>query len=236
MVEVAEHKLKIKEIIDEASKVKTFRMELPDNFPMDFFPGQFYMVRFEDDEKLKRAYSVASSPTEEGILDITLDIVGEFTGKLWETKPGDELCFKGPYGRFYFGETMENNLVLIAGGMGITPMRSIYRYCKDKKLANKINMLYSIKRPENYVYEKEIEEIKDIFDKLTITVTRPEETDEWNGKTGRIDKKMLEEHSFDIKTDLYFICGPNEFVKSVRESLYDLGAQKEQIKTDTWGE
>ena len=235
---VKEHTLEIKEIIDEVDNVKTFRMQLPEDFPMNFYPGQFFMVRFPDNEKLKRAYSVASSPTEEGILDITLDKVGEFTGRLWETNPGGELIFQGPYGRFYFEESMKQNVVLIAGGLGITPMRSVVRYIKDKKLPNKINAIYSVKRPGLIVYQKEFESYKDEIENYTFipTVTRPEDSDEWGGRTGRIDIDLIKENSENPKEDIFFLCGSNEFVKRIREMLYELGVSKEQIKCDIWGE
>ena len=195
MQQPQEHKLKIIKIIDETPNVKTFRVEIPKDTEIDFFPGQFFMVRFEDNPKLQRAYSIASSPEQKSYMDITLDLVGEFTKILWKTKVNDYLIFKGPYGKFYFNETMKNDLVLICGGLGITPMMSLIRYCDDKKLQNKINLLYSIKTPKDIVYNEEIKKIKeqnDNFSYLT-TITRPKPEHNWTGKTGRIDLELLKE-------------------------------------------
>ena len=144
---IEEYKLKIIKIIDECPEVKTFRVEKHPEANIFFYPGQFFMVRFEDNKVFRRAYSISSSPTQKGFMEITMDLVGEFTTKLFKSKVGDNLIFKGPYGRFYFTEEMKNNLVLIGGGLGITPLRSIIRYCTDKKLSNKINFIYSARTP-----------------------------------------------------------------------------------------
>ena len=229
---VQDHKLKIIEIIDETSDTKTFRVE---NNNVDFFAGQFFMVRF-DDPTFHRAYSIASSPTQKNHIDITMDLVGEFTHKLWESKVGDYLIFKGPYGKFYFNEEMKNNLILIGGGLGITPLMSIIRYCNDKNLPNKINLLYSAKTPKHIIYDEEIKKIKNPNFKYTVTITRSNDEQNWSGRKGRIDLDLLKENIDDVENSLYFLCGPLEFVKCMIADLETLGAKKEQIKTDIWGE
>ena len=236
MSEIKEHKLKLIKIMDEAPDTKTFRVEIPDgNIP--FYPGQFFMVCF-DDPKFQRAYSIASSPEQKNHLDITMNLVGEFTKKLWQAKVDDFLIFKGPYGKFYFNETMNNNLVLIGGGLGISPLMSIIRYCNDKKLQNKLNLIYSVRTPEDIVYDEEIKKIKEqnqTFNYI-VTITRPDSGDNWQGRTGRIDINLLKENIYNVENSLYFLCGPLEFVKSAIAMLESLGAKKEQIKTDIWGE
>jgi len=227
---VEEHKLKIIKIIDDAPKVKTFRVEIPST--ISFYPGQFFMVRFADDEKLKRAYSIASSPTD-GYMDITMDLVGEFTTKLFACKTEDYLMFKGPYGKFYFNDEIRNKLVLVGGGLGITPLRSIIRYCNEKKLSNKINLIYSVRTPDAIVYREELEEVENPNYNYVFTVTRPTSETKWDGRAGRIDKDLLKENI--MENGLYFLCGPLEFVKNIVSMLESLGVSKEQIKTDIWG-
>jgi len=233
---IQDHKLKIIEIIDETPIVKTFRVQIQDG--ITFYPGQFFMVRFEDDKTFLRAYSIASSPTQKTYIDVTMDLVGKFTHKLWETKIGDYLMFKGPYGKFYFNETMNNNLVLIGGGLGITPLMSIIRYCNDKKLQNKVNLLYSVKTPVDIVYNEELKKINDENSNFnyTVTITRPKPEHNWQGRTGRIDIDLLKQNIENVENSLFYLCGPLEFVKSSIAMLESLGAKKEQIKTDIWGE
>jgi glycine betaine catabolism B len=235
MIEIKESKLKILKIIDETPDTKTFRVQNPG---IDFYPGQFFMVRFEDSDTFKRAYSVASSPEEKSHMDITMNLVGDFTKKLWQTKINDILVFKGPYGKFYFNETMGQDIVLIGGGLGIVPMMSIIRYCRDKNLKNKINLIYSVRTPNDITYREELEKIKFTTNnfKYAVTVTRPDEKSLWTGKTGRIDTGLLKNNIGDVKNSLFYLCGPLGFVKSAISILETLGAGKDQIKTDIWGE
>ena len=234
-IPIREYKLKIIKIIDETPDIKTFRVE---NKSIPFYPGQFFMVRFEDSEAFKRAYSIASSPAQKNYIDITMNLVGEFTKRLWQAEIGDFLLFKGPYGKFYFDEAMSNDLMLIGGGLGITPLMSIIRYCNDKSLKNKIRLIYSIRTPQDIIYTEEIKKLKEQNNNFsyTLTITRPDDKTLWTGKTGRIDINLLKSNISNVENSLYFLCGPISFVKSAIEMLESLGAKKEQIKTDIWGE
>jgi len=237
-IPIQDHKLKIIEIIDEVPETKTFRVEIPEGEEINFYPGQFFMVRFEDNKTFQRAYSIASSPTQKNHIDITMNLVGQFTKKLWGTKVNDYLIFKGPFGKFYFNDDMKNNVVLIGGGLGVTPLMSLVRYCNDKKLPNKVNLIYSVKTPVDIVYREELKKIKEqnLNFKYTVTITRPSEEHMWEGRTGRIDLELLKQNIDNVENTLYYLCGPLEFVKSTITMLESLGATKEQIKTDIWGE
>lgn len=237
-IPIKEYKLKIIKIIDETYDTKTFRVEVPKNADIDFLPGQFFMVRFPENEVFKRAYSIASSPTDKDHMDITMNLVGEFTKKLWQCKVNEHLVFKGPYGKFYFDESMKQDLVLVGGGLGITPLRSIIRYCTNKKLSNKIKLIYSVRTPDAIVYKEELENFKEKNPnyECVFTITRPKPESKWNGRVGRIDENLLKESIKDMENTLFFICGPLQFARGARAMLESLGAKKEQIKTDIWGE
>lgn len=239
MQQVQEHILRISEIRDETPTVKSFKVSLPENFDIDFLPGQFFMVSFPNDPQLKiaRAYSIASSPMEKGYLEIALNKIGAFTTKMFDLKEGDLLKFKGPYGKFYFNENIKNDIILVAGGTGIAPLIGIIRYCTDKKLGNKIKLFYSVKNPEEIIFHDEIKKLKEKnsrFDYL-ITITRPEDHHIWDGKRGRIEQNLLEENIENISESVYFLCGSKEFVDDIIAMLQNIGVKREQIKTDVWG-
>src|SRR3989344_7325307 len=120
--QVKEFVSKIIEIKDETPTVKSFKVERQNG--IDFRPGQFFMVSFPNDPKIRtaRAYSIASPPTEKKYLEIALNKIAQFTAKLFTLKEGDMLKFKGPYGKFYFNDEMKNDIILVAGGTGITPL------------------------------------------------------------------------------------------------------------------
>mgnify|MGYP001576067985 CR=1 FL=1 len=238
-MQVNEYTLKISKIIDETLSVKVFRAEIPADTNINFYPGQFFMVSFVDEPEIKvsRAYSVSSSPTNKEYIEIALDKVGVFTTRLFQKKEGDLLRFKGPYGKFYFSEEMKNNLVLIAGGTGLTPLMGIIRYCNDKKLNNKIKLIYSVKTPSDIIFRKELGYIKNSnknFD-YVVTVTRAEEDAAWKGERGRIGFMLLEDNIENMAESLFFLCGANEFVHTIIRLLESMGVKKEQIKTDIWG-
>lgn len=237
--QIQEHVLKISKITNETPSVKIFRMGLPENTNIDFYPGQFFMVSFVDYPEIKvpRAYSIASSPLNKQYLEIGFNKVGPFTTRLFEMKEGDLLKFKGPYGKDYFSEEVKNDLVLVAGGTGITPLIGIIRYCSDKKLGNKIKLIYSVKTPDDIMYREDLDKIKKLnpnFD-YAVTVTRPNAEHNWTGRTGRIGIDLLKQNIGNIENSIFYLCGPNEFVRSIIEMLENLGVKKGQIKTDAWG-
>ena len=240
MQQIKEYNLKLLEVIQETPEVRLYRFRHPDDNEFNFYPGQFMMVSFIDESEIKyaRAYSIASSPENKKYIEMGLDKVAKFTARMFELKGGEILKLKGPYGKFYFSPEMKNNLVLIGGGTGITPLMSIARYCTDKELSNKIKLIYSVKTPEHIIYKDEYEKLKHQnknFD-CTITITRPEESqNEWNGRAGRIDLELIKHSVDDVKGSIYFLCGPNEFVKNIIFMLESIGVMKEQIKTDIWG-
>ena len=237
--QIVEFVSKIIEITDETPTVKSFKAELPEGAGVNFYPGQFFMVSFPNDPEIKvsRAYSIASSPVQKKYLEIALNKVGPFTTKMFQLKAGDLLKFKGPYGKFYFSEDIKNDLVLIAGGTGITPLIGIIRYCADKKSSNKIKFIYSVKTPDEIIYKKELEKLKKMNENLdyTVTITRAEDSHNWSGRNGRIDLNLLKENIEDAGKSIYFLCGSKEFVDSLISMLQSLGVSREQIRTDVWG-
>ena len=237
--EIKEFASKVIEIIDETPTVKSFKVELPKDFDMNFLPGQFFMVSFPDNQEIKtaRAYSISSSPTEKSYLEIALNKVGQFTKKMFELKENDLLKFKGPYGKFYFNDEMKNDLILMAGGTGITPLISIIRYCTGHGLQNNIAFFYSVRNPAEIIFHEEIKKLKEQNPhfKYYITITRPEEEHKWEGRTGRIDFDLLKDEIQKPEDKIYFLCGPKEFVGDIVSMLAMLNVKREQIKTDIWG-
>ena len=239
MQQVKERILKISEIKNETPTVKSFRAELPKDADIDFYPGQFFMVSFPDNSEIKtaRAYSISSSPAEKAHLEIALNKVGPFTAKMFAINPGDMLKFKGPYGKFFFSEEIKNEIILIAGGTGITPLIGIARYCSDKNIQNKIKLFYSVKSPQEIIFHDEIKKLrqKNSNFEYFITITKAEANHAWDGGRGRIAPQLLKENIENIHDCTYFLCGSKEFVASIISMLESLGAKREQIKTDVWG-
>ena len=170
-------------------------------------------------------------------MDLTIELLGEFTTKLFKSKVNDYLIFKGPFGKFHFTEDMKNDLILISGGCGVSAMMCITRYCTDKKLQNKITLIYSARTPVDIIYNEDLKKIKEQNPNFnyTVTITRPKPEHNWTGRTGRINEELLKQNIGNIENSLYFLCGPVEFVKNAIAMLESLSIKKEQIRTDVWG-
>ena len=234
-IQAREYKLELLEVVQETPDVRLFRFRMPDGFY--FYPGQFVMLYFMDEPEINygRAYSIASSPENNSCIEIGLTKVAKFTSRMFGLEKGAVMKMKGPYGKFYFSKDAKNNVVLIGGGTGITPLMSIIRQCSDLKLQNKISLVYSVKSPELIIYRKEIEEIKKINSRFDYDITVTREHTGWKGSKGRITAELLEKNIEDVSGSIYFLCGSNDFVKSIIGMLEILGVKKEQIKTDVWG-
>ncbi|OGX08083.1 MAG: hypothetical protein A2Z88_05600, partial [Omnitrophica WOR_2 bacterium GWA2_47_8] len=238
--QVQEHILKIVDVVQETPQVRLLRVEYPKGSGLAYLPGQFFMVSLVDHPQIRvsRAYSVASSPLNTDYIEIGFDKVGVLTTKLFDMKVGDSLKFKGPYGKFFFDPSYDEDVVLIGAGTGITPLMSIIRYCTDKGAKNPITLLYSARTPESIIYRKELDgkKAQNPHFEHTITITRAQETQEkWEGRVGRADEALLRASIKHPSKSIVFICGAKEFVFSMIAMLEGMGIKKEQIKTDVWG-
>ncbi len=232
--------LKIEKVIQETPDTKTIRLKVKK--PIDFIPGQFMMLgldlHIDGGKKLvKRAYSIASSPTKKDYLEFTFNIYpkGQLSPHLYALKEGDNLYVEGSFGKFNFKEDNSRSATFIGAGAGLTPLMSMIRYIVDKKLPINCTLVYSVKKPENIIYYKELLDLeKSKKLDLNITITRAEGTD-WKGKTGRIDSNMVNELlSPTLKQSNFYLCGPPEMVEGTVKILEDLGVEKDRINREQW--
>ena len=226
----------INEIIQEAPDVKTFGLKLNSGESIGFLPGQFIMVALEKDPKNVKAYSLAWSSYIKDYVEITVKIYpdGKFSPLLDKTKVGDKIVISGPFGHFNYRKELSNELVLIFGGTGIAPFRSMINTILDNNWDTKVTLIGCYKKPEDIIYNKELAANWSKKINVITTITRPETSNvKWNGFTGRINKEMLMPYTKN-KQSLYYLCGPNELVNDLRETLTVLGVEKENIKFERW--
>ena len=190
---------------------RLFRFKLEDPDEIKFKPGQFIQFRIPKAGE-ERAYSIASSPNEQGIVELIVRLVpgGLCTGYMFnKLKAGDPIFLTGPYGDFYLREDTEAPIVCVAGGSGSAPIRSIITYLKEKKSKRKIIYFYGGRTPEDIYltgYYREIEkELKD-FTYIT-AISEPVEGDGWDGEKGLITESM-ESHLGDLSGYEAYMCGP----------------------------
>ena len=225
---------KIIETKQETPDVKSIKLSFDDN-KFDFKPGQYMMMEldFVDPENGNtRPLSIASSPTEDFLLFSTKISQSLFKQKIDSLKVGDKIKLKGPMGIFILNENAPE-VVLLGGGIGITPFRDMVKYAADKKLPMKSTLLYSNKTPADIVYKDEwpmFEKQNSNFKAVqTITdVSYPS----WKGKTGRINESMIKEFCNDINNALFYICGPPGMVDGLSNLLKAMNVPQQNIKIE----
>jgi ferredoxin-NADP reductase len=230
-------------IITETPSVKTFRL-LPSSsdslIPFTFAPGQFLNVAFGiGGARMNRSYSISSSPTQRDHVDLTVNraprgAVSRHTNDL--LKVGSRIEAGGPVGKFTFTGAEAGSVVLIAGGVGITPLMSVMRYLTERSWTGDIFFVYSCRTPADFVFANEIAALQRVNPKLHVAVTvgRPAGTD-WKGAQGRITKELLTQAVPDLASRRIHLCGPPPMMDAVKSILAELGVPAEQVKTESFG-
>lgn len=235
--------LRVIEIITETPTVKTVRLGPTAGaaaLPFTFLPGQFLNVTFSvGGARMNRSYSISSSPTQRAYLDLTVkrEPRGAVSRHITDLiRVGNELEAGGPVGRFTFTGTEANSIVLISGGVGITPMMSISRYLTEQSWRNEIFFVYACRSPVDFIFESELAELERRNPRLhLIVVMEHPEGSKWQGLTGRLSKEVLSQAVPGITSRRIHMCGPPVMMDAVRSLLLELKVPAEQIKTEDFG-
>ena len=222
------------ELLDETPRVRSIVLDPPD-WP-GHRAGQHVDVRLtaEDGYQAQRSYSIASAPEDEHLV-LTVERLddGEVSPYLVdELRPGDELELRGPVGG-YFVWTPERGgpLLLVAGGSGVVPFRSMLRHRAAAGSDVPARLLYSSRSLDEVIYRDELEGLADV--RLTLTREQPAA---WTGYARRIDAELLAEVAWPPEErPLVFVCGPTAFVEVAASSLVALGHDPARIKTERFG-
>lgn len=230
--------LKLKNIIKIATD--TYDFVFSSDSKLKFKPGQYLEWTLAHDKRdnrgNRRYFTIASSPTE---TDIRIGVkfypqASSFKKALGSFKEGDTIIASQLAGDFVLPKNKSKKLVFIAGGIGITPFRSMVKYLLDTKEARTITLFYSVKTPEEIAY-------KDIFDeaqqqlgiKSVYTLTDKESaSDVWQGEKGFVDSQMIMRYVADYKERIFYISGPHSMVATFEEVLKKMGVSKNHIKID----
>jgi ferredoxin-NADP reductase len=235
-------KLKVLRVFDETPSVRTFRMGDPGGgtLPFDYLPGQFLDLTIPIDGKLvKRSYTIASSPVERDYVEITVkrEAQGVVSGYLHDkVKEGDELQISAPSGRFTFTGIEANSIVLIGGGVGITPLMSVIRYLTSRGWPNEIVLLDCFREPRDFIFREELEYLQRRNPNLRVIAAATRRGREpWIGLEGRFTKEIIAYSLPKIASHRIHLCGPPPMMEGIRGILLELGVPKEQIKTEAFG-
>ncbi len=235
--------LRVGSVIVETPSVKTLRL-LPASgaglLPFTFLPGQFLNLSlWIGGAKMNRSYSISSSPTQRGFVDITVkrEPRGAVSRHLDDLlKVGDVIDVGGPVGKFTFTGAEASSIVLIAGGVGVTPMMSIARTLTESAWPGDIYFFYACRAPPDFIFAADLFALQQRNPHLHVTVTmeKPEGTD-WAGPIGRITGRLLTEAVPALTTRRVHLCGPPVMMQAVKALLTELGVPPEQVKAEDFG-
>jgi len=207
---------------------------------MNFLPGQYmewtYAHKNPDSRGTRRYFTIAASPTEENLrIGVRFSPNGSsFKKALISLKKDDLIVASQLAGEFVLPKDQNKKLIFIAGGIGVTPYRSMIKYLLDTKQRRDIILFYSNKLVSDIVY-------RDIFDeasqksgiKTVYTLTDTDNVPQgWQGEIGFMDAKMIAKEVPDFKERIFYISGPHSMVDTFEEVLKEMGISKSKIKTD----
>lgn len=233
--------LRVARIFEETQDVNTFRLAPPagGTVPFSYLPGQFLSLTVRQDGRpVRRSYTIASSPTRSGYVEVTVKRVeqGAVSGYLHDrVKEGDEVEVAAPFGSFTFTGKEADSIVLVGGGVGITPLMSVIRNLTDLGWPGDIFLIYSCRSPRDFVFREELMYLQHRCPNLHVvaTMTRAEGTD-WKGPTRRLTKELIAQSVPNVGLRRIHLCGPPPLMEAVQQILAELGVPAEQVKTESF--
>ncbi|MCX8151042.1 MAG: FAD-dependent oxidoreductase [Candidatus Bathyarchaeota archaeon] len=223
----------VKAILPRTRDVTSFRFTKP--VELRYSPGQYMFVTISAGEKqLTHPFSFSSSPTEKDFVEFTKKFTSsEYSVALKALKLGDSVKIDAPYGSFTFmGE--HKKILLLAGGIGITPFRSICRYSTDLQLPSEIVLLYGCRTENDVSFGAELELMQQQNPKLKVIFVLNEASNSWHGKVGLITADLIKEEVPDYKERTFFACGPPAMVVAMSKIVAELGLPKKQLKLESF--
>ena len=233
--------LRVARIFDETRTVKTFRLTDPagGSLPFTYLPGQFLTLTvMPNGHRTKRSYSIASAPTTRDACEITVrrEEQGAVSRFLHDhVAEGDTLQVTAPSGKFTFTGQETNRVVLIAGGVGITPMMSVIRYLTSRSWPGDVYLVYATRHAEDIIFGEELAYLQRRYPNLHVTIVVEDATSAMpHHATGRITRDLLESAVPDLADKRVHLCGPPPMMDAVQSLLGELGVARAQVHTEVF--
>jgi NAD(P)H-flavin reductase len=219
----------IKRIVEESPDTKTFALSIKDKAGgrINYKPGQFLMLSLPGFGEAP--FTFASSPGREGEFQVSVRRVGSLTNAMHQLKEKEIVGVRGPYGNtFPLHKIKKKDLLFVAGGCGIAPLRSLIQYVfKNRKGYGKIEITYGCRSPRDRFYRAEMASWENMVDtKIHLTVDEPDE--KWGGACGLVCV-LFPRIKLNPKSAFVFLCGPGTMIKSAIKDILKLGFKENNI-------
>ncbi len=223
---------RVRQVVRENSLVRTLELVFEDQIhssDFTYLPGQFMMLSLPHCGEAPISFS--SSPTRPGGFSLSIRQAGKLTTAAQSLRPGDMVGVRGPYGRpFPMADLRGRNLMFVAGGIGMAPLRSAILYCLDKgDEYGHITVLYGSKNPGEFCFMPDLAAWRQ-DERVTCLLTVDEGDDDWQGRVGLVTG-LLDEVKMDGGRDRALVCGPGVMIRFVLECLAALGFGEDNMIT-----
>jgi len=232
-------RIRLMERRTEVTEVISFVFDLGGQL-FEYQPGQYIFYEldaldFPDERGNRRHFTISSSPTEKGILMFTTRMRGSgFKETLRHAPLGYEINIGTPLGHFVMPEGETRRHVFIAGGIGITPYRSMLRYTVDTKKPINVVLLYFSHSSADIVFGQELEEIARQMATFSLVHVLSDPEPGWKGEKGRLNEALVRKWVPDLEQRLFWISGPPPMVTAYKELVKQTGVGDEAIRTDSF--
>ncbi|MFD2078510.1 3-phenylpropionate/trans-cinnamate dioxygenase ferredoxin reductase subunit [Actinopolymorpha cephalotaxi] len=226
----------VEEVRPESSSSVTLVLRARGHVGVKFRPGQFAWLKFGGSPFTfeEHPFTIASAATEPARKEFTIKALGDFTELLSGLRPGRRVYLDGPHGRFTTDGLRSAGFVLVAGGVGITPMLSILRTLAERRDRRPHLLLVGARSVEDFLHRAELADLQRRLDLVVIEVVG-DPPEGWWGEEGYIDKYLLDNYlprgRLRTRTD-YFLCGPPPMLSAVLDALYDLEVPAHRVHTE----
>ena len=197
-----------------------------------------------DGQIIKRSYTIASSPTQRGHVELTIKRNPQGAASRYMhdiLKVGDSIRIGAPAGKFFFNDLKAEAVVLISGGVGITPLMSILRQLTDRAWHGTIYFIHAVRSSDDMIYANELVSLANRFENLRVlkyysrsAPTKPSELPllRWQNRSGYVVAEDLNELIPNLVSLPIFLCGPEAMMQAVRKSFVSFGIPSDNISTE----
>ncbi len=235
---LSRHPYRVVEVKQEIHNVWTVKLAPPEGEALyDYYPGQFHFITFHRGRNLpveEHHWTISSSPAQKEFISSTIKESGDFTSTIGLTKPGDEAVIQGPFGRFsYVLHPEDNDMVFIAGGIGITPFMGMIRYMRDMKADLRVLILYANRSEKDVVFYDELAQME-VGEKPQLAVIHVLSNPgiAWAGEKGHVDREKIERHVGPVGGKAFYVCGPPPMSAKIIDTLRAMGVPYGQIRRE----
>ncbi len=222
-----------------ARDMREVRLRLVEPPQIEFRPGQYVQVQAPAaGGPVHRAYSISSSPSEKGEVELIVRLVPGGAGStyLHNVQVGDDVTFTGPYGEFILSEDPDAEVVCVAGGCGIAPAKSIISYVYELWPERRCTLFFGVRTAEDVFYREEFERQASERPGFRVhyALSEPQKGAEWDGETGFIHLCVDRHVPADGGPRQAFLCGPEPMIKATEEVLRAKNLPDEMIFYENW--